>query len=254
MWNRKFTRRVVVFSALLGIVPVLPREAARGADQEGCLVCHRLELRVAAEGGCRYLRIGDSPGGVHEALYCSDCHPDARVMPHTARPGAAQCVGECHGASPASGPSHRRAAYGGLTESHRAPTAPGSACLACHAYADAMGDNAVVGARCVRCHAGEARAVRQGPHWRMASSSGACAGCHPAHRPGIPAGKPVVRCDGPGCHARSTPGMRAIADHRGSEASRRHWGRTLLFLGLVAAAGGFGWSIRAGGGVGGRPE
>ncbi|HEY6009768.1 MAG TPA: hypothetical protein VIU40_15690 [Geobacteraceae bacterium] len=94
------------------------------ADQEGCLFCHRLELANAGA-TVSDLRVAESNRAHHAGLYCSDCHPDAKVTPHAVSPGAARCIGECHSAGTGAVPeTHRRAAFGGLTETHRQAAMP----------------------------------------------------------------------------------------------------------------------------------
>lgn len=240
-------------AALLGMALALLAGVAFPADQEGCLLCHRLGLRIAPDGVGRSLDVRDAPGGSHGTLYCSDCHPDARTIPHAVSPGPSRCIGECHGTPAGSGSSHRRAAFGGLTEAHRNVAYPRPPCLACHAYGDARGEIAAVDARCVACHRNEALAVRKGPHWRMARTSGGCVGCHPAHPQGA-AGKTAANCAGAGCHPRSTPGMRAIVDHRAAESGTGIWAKGVLFLAVAVAAWGFGGTTRPRRGAERSPE
>lgn len=213
---------------------------AGSADQEGCLLCHRLGLRTATNGAGRSLDIRDAPGGNHGSLYCSDCHPDARTIPHPAPPGPSNCIGECHGSNEGATASHRKAAFGGLTETHRKVVSPRPPCLACHAYGDAKGDYPTVNARCVSCHRSEAHAVRKGPHWRMAGGSGGCVGCHPAH-PGGAAGSTSANCGGTGCHPRGTAGMRAIVDHRVRDPAALPWAKGGVFIAIVVLS----WRLAA---------
>ena len=82
---------------LAGMFLILGGYAVAG-DEEGCLFCHRLELhRSSAIAKGSNLRVWDPPGGLHDSLYCSDCHQDAKVAPHPSLPGPATCIGECHG-------------------------------------------------------------------------------------------------------------------------------------------------------------
>jgi hypothetical protein len=244
-------RRVV--SAFIVLAPLLVAASAFPADQEGCLLCHRLGIRVSHDGGSRALDVQDSPGGVHAALYCSDCHPGARTIPHAPSPGPSSCIGECHGSSMAAVTSHRRAAFGGLTETHRGVTSPRPPCLGCHAGGDPGGAGKAADARCVACHRREALAVQEGPHWRMAGNSGRCAGCHPAHPEGSP-GKTPANCSGTGCHSRATPGMQAVVDHRAAESGARSLAKAAIFLALGGASWLFAGASRPRGAGGRRPE
>jgi predicted CxxxxCH...CXXCH cytochrome family protein len=238
-------------AALFGGTLLLLAAAAFPADQEGCLLCHRLPLLSATEKGGRSLEVADPAGGPHGSLYCSDCHPDARTIPHGAPPGPSTCIGECHGTSAGAAPAHRRAAFGGLTETHRGATSPRPPCLACHESGDGKGAVRPIDARCVACHGKEARSVRKGPHWRMGGSAGRCAGCHPAHPQGVP-GKSPARCDGPECHARTTSGMRAIVDHRTDESPVRALAKAGIILAFAAVSWGLAGMTRPRG-PGGRP-
>ncbi|HEY5997337.1 MAG TPA: hypothetical protein VIU29_09955, partial [Candidatus Deferrimicrobiaceae bacterium] len=113
--------------ALLGMI-----RAAHAADQEGCLFCHRLELANAGA-TVSDLRVAEPSRALHAGLYCSDCHPDAKVTPHAVPPGAARCIDDCHSAGTGTVPeTHRRAAFGGLTETHRRTAMPDSPCILCH--------------------------------------------------------------------------------------------------------------------------
>jgi len=253
MWSSGPLRSARWAAAFLGMTLVLLAGVAFPADQEGCLLCHRLGLRIAPDGVGRPLDVRDAPGGSHGTLYCSDCHPDARTIPHAVSPGPSRCIGECHGTPAGSGSSHRRAAFGGLTETHRNVAYPRPPCLACHAYGDARGESAAVDGRCVACHRNEGLAVRKGPNWRMSRASGGCVGCHPAHPQGA-AGKTPANCAGTGCHPRTTPGMRAIVDHRGAESDTGIWAKGVLFLAIAVAAWGFGGTTRPRGGTEGSPE
>jgi len=254
VWNDLAVRPSRAAAALLGMAWVLLGAAALAADQEGCLLCHRLGLRIASEGGGRTADVRDAPGGSHGDLYCSDCHPDARNnIPHATLPGPSRCIGECHGSSAAATASHGRASFGGLTETHRNAASPRPPCLACHAYGDGKGDVAAIDARCVACHRKEAAAVREGPHRRMDGSAGRCVGCHPAHPVGA-SGKTPANCSGPACHARSTARMRAIADHRAPESGAVPWAKGALFLAIAAASRGLAAKTRPGGGAGKGPE
>ncbi len=225
-------------------------------DEEGCLICHRLELRKASADGGASLKVADPRGGVHEPLYCSDCHPDAKTAPHPVPPGPAGCVGACHGSGATAVESHRRAAFGGLTESHRRISAPRAPCLLCHAAADAAGAGGAIVRRCSSCHAGEYSSVSRGVHHRLRPSEGAgmCSACHPAHRA---AGKGSVNCSGAGCHERVTEGMRRLGGHASGRPSGRPVARIMegaAFLSLAVLGGALGRLARrdAGSRGGGR--
>lgn len=208
--------------------------AALAADQEGCLLCHRLDLRVAADGAEKSLKVHDPPGGLHMTLYCSDCHPDAGNAPHAAPPGAAQCIGECHGGNVGATASHRRAAYAGITESHRRLSPGGSPCRLCHSAADRLGDRSAIQGRCAGCHRKEYDVAAAGPHGAFANSARFCVDCHPAHPEGGVAA--AASCAAPGCHARVTPAMRSLVDHRGRGGTGGGVAHTALFF-LLAFAG-----------------
>ena len=219
------------------LVGILTAGAARASDQEGCLLCHRLALRVATDGAERSLKVHDPPDGLHKALYCSDCHPDARNAPHAVPPGAAQCIGECHGGNDGAIASHRRAAFAGFTESHRRVSPGRSPCRLCHSAADRTGDRSEKERRCAGCHRKEYDVAAAGPHGAFANTARFCADCHPAHPEGSAAATTgVASCAGPGCHARVSPGLRALVDHRGQDGKGRGFGRSLLFF-LLAFTG-----------------
>jgi hypothetical protein len=230
--------RAAVGFLLAGMLAAALPAVAHASDQEGCLICHRLGLLAAREGGRQPLDVRDLPGGVHAELYCSDCHPDSRAIPHTAPPGPSSCIGECHGSKPGVPPSHRRAAFGGLTETHRRVTSPRPPCLGCHAEGDAKGSFEPVEARCAGCHRKESLSVREGPHWRMGRGPGHCAGCHPAHPEGVSGKSPAI-CAGPACHARTTARMRAIVDHRAADSGPQRMAKGAVFLAFAGA----GWFL-----------
>lgn len=226
---------------LLGILAASP---ARSSDQEGCLLCHRLELRVAADGAERSLKVHDSPDGLHMTLYCSDCHPDARNAPHPAPPGAAQCIGECHGGSAAAIASHRRAAFAGFTESHRRVSPGRSPCRFCHTAGDRKGDRSAKMRRCAGCHRKEYDAAAAGPHGAFANTARFCADCHPAHPEGTSASTTGgASCLGPGCHVRVSPVLRALVDHRGQEGKGGEFAHGLLFFLLALTGWAAGWVL-----------
>lgn len=215
--------------------------AAAGGDEEGCLLCHGHPLRQHPAAGRPDLRVEDPPGALHASLFCSDCHPDARSAPHPARPGPASCIGECHGGPAERAAAHRRASFGGLTEVHRALSAPAAPCLLCHRQGDRPGGRAPLSGRCEGCHPAQKAASERGVHARAAAGGGAvdCARCHRAHRADR-GNAPVASCDGTGCHGRVDEGMRALAAHDGSR--RAGGGPGGLAAGLVfVAIVGAGW-------------
>jgi len=217
---------------------------AMAADQEGCLLCHRLELRVGADEAERNLKVHDSPDWLHKSLYCSDCHPDARNAPHTAPPVAAQCIGECHGGNDTAVASHRRAAFAGFTESHRRASPGKSTCRLCHSAADRKGDRSAKERQCAGCHRREYDAAAAGPHGGFANTPRFCVNCHPAHPESASAGTSgVASCAAPGCHARVSPVLRALADHRGQGGKGRGFARALLFFLLAFTGGAAGWAL-----------
>jgi hypothetical protein len=237
------------------LIGILAAGAARASDQEGCLLCHRLELRVAADGAERNLKVHDSPDWRHKALYCSDCHPDARNAPHPVPPGAAQCIGECHGGNDGAIASHRRAAFAGFTESHRRVSPGRSPCRFCHSAADRKGDRSAKERRCAGCHRKEYDAAAVGPHGAFANTARFCVDCHAAHPEGTSAATTgVASCAASGCHARVSPAMRALVDHRGQDGKRREFARALIFFLLAFTGWAAGWALSPPSGrEGGRP-
>ena len=235
------------FAALLWALAAVLSVAARpasAADQEGCLLCHRLELLVAADGAERNLKVHDSPDWLHKALYCSDCHPDARNAPHPVPPGGAQCIGECHGGNDGAIASHRRAAFAGFTESHRRVSPGRSPCRLCHSAADRKGDRSSTEQRCAGCHRKEYDAAVAGPHGAFANTARFCVDCHPAHPEGaVAATAGVVSCAAPGCHARVSPVLRALVDHRGQGGKGREYARALVFFLLAFSGWAAGWAL-----------
>lgn len=218
MWNR---RRAGIAFALAWICLPAAGPVLAG-DEEGCLFCHRLELRAADPSpDGRDLRIWETPGGPHGALYCSDCHPDAGKAPHAANPGPAQCIGECHGQSATAKESHRRASFGGLIEAHRGLASPGTPCRLCHRASDKAGGRGLIVVRCAGCHEGARESVARGVHARIGGRRGAgmCPDCHAVHPAATAGGK--VSCAGPGCHASVTVGMKRLALHAGGGAQAR---------------------------------
>ncbi len=232
-------RRTAILLALmlLGLV-----SAAGAGDQEGCLFCHRLEIAKAGS-GVADLRVTDKAGMLHGGLYCSDCHPDAKMAPHAVPPGPSRCIDECHAAGAAVVPeSHRRAAFSGMSESHRQIAMPSSPCMLCHKDADPPSSAFPASARCKGCHPGQALSVSEGVHARLWATSpgGGCTGCHLSH-PSLPPGGRVETgavCKKPGCHEEVTAKMKALAVHSKGGASERP-GRTAAFLvfGLASVLG-----------------
>ena len=245
----RFAVLLWVFAAVLSVATT----PAVAADQEGCLLCHRLGLRVADEGADRILKVLDSPDGLHKALYCSDCHPDARNAPHSVPPGAAQCIGECHGGNDGVVASHRRAAFAGFAESHRRVSPGKSPCRLCHAAADRNGDRSAKERRCAGCHRREYVAAAVGPHGMFANTARFCVDCHPAHPEGPTAAtKGVASCVAPGCHARVSPVLRALVDHRGQDGRGHEFTRALLYFLLAFTGGVAGWALSPPPGRGGN--
>lgn len=215
MWSKGKTAVLIAAWAII----LLPAGRARAVDEEGCLFCHGLDIRAAApEADGRDLRVREAIGGLHDALFCSDCHPDARRAPHAGPPGGAQCIGECHGQTAGAKESHRRASYGGLSEPHRGLSSPEAPCRLCHRATDRVGRRDQVLARCGSCHPREAESESRGVHARFADrqGSGMCSGCHPAH-PSAPGGAKAA-CGGAGCHQQVTAGMTRLVGHKGTAA------------------------------------
>jgi len=234
------------------LIGILAAGAARASDQEGCLLCHRFELRVAVDGAEKILKVHDSPDWLHKALYCSDCHSDARNAPHTIPPGRAQCIGECHEGNDGATASHRRAAFGGFAESHRRVSPGRSPCRICHSAADRKGDRAAKERRCAGCHRKEYAAAAAGPHGGFANTARFCVDCHPAHPEGSAAATTGgASCAGSGCHARVPPAMRALVDHRGQDGKGRRFAQALLFFLLVFSGWAAGWALSPPSGRGG---
>lgn len=234
MWSRK--------KAFLVFLLVFSGSAASAGDQEGCQFCHRLEIHRSsgqAKGGD--LRVWEAPGGLHDPLYCSDCHLDARIAPHPATPGPATCIGDCHGSTSEDRSSHQRASFGGGIEFHRNLSAPRAPCLLCHRASDKKGDTETIGARCGGCHPAEKDSVERGVHARFfrGGTGGMCARCHRAHPDGEDA--PKVSCDGEGCHGKVTGTMRRLAEHEKKGAAGESAGkipRAGVFLFIIV----LGWA------------
>ncbi len=224
---------------MAGAIVLFLAGAARAVDEEGCLFCHRLELASQAagrDGGD--LRVREVTGGAHDALFCSDCHPDARRAPHVVAPGPAQCIMECHGQTARAKESHRRASYGGLSEPHRRLSSPEAPCRLCHRGGDGVEGRAAILERCGSCHPAERASEIRGVHGRLAGRGGCglCVACHPAH-PAAP-GARTATCDGPGCHKTVTAGMKRLVGHRGDVAGGR-----AAEAGVVAGIAALGWVV-----------
>ncbi len=234
MWNR---RNLVILFLLTAIVAA-PSEALPG-DEEGCMICHRLGIRKATAEGGTELRVSDPAGSSHEALYCSDCHPDAKSAPHATAPGTASCIGECHSSSAKARETHRSASFGGLNEAHRAVSAPRAPCLLCHRSTDRPPVRNVVSVRCAGCHAKEKDSVSRGVHARFRSQAGEgmCGECHLAHGTAAPndnAAMGKVNCGGAQCHARVSDRMRRLGGHEKERDAGGKAGAAGIFLAVVA--------------------
>lgn len=240
--------------ALTGVFSLLLPVPARAVDEEGCLFCHGLDLRSpAAHRDGRDLRVWESLRGRHDALFCSDCHADARRAPHAATPGPAQCIGECHGQTAGARDSHRRASYGGLSEPHRGLSSPGAPCRLCHRASDKPGSPETILERCAACHPAQRDSEIRGVHARLAGRGGfgLCVACHAAHPSG--SGQAKAACGGPGCHQTVSAGMNRLVGHRGGVAGGR-----ASEAGLVIGIAALGWivgrrlspSVRKGGDAG----
>ena len=236
MLNRKM-------SALLALAMVGLVSAAEAADQEGCLFCHRLEI---ASAGSRFsdLRVTEPPGSLHAGLYCSDCHPDAKMAPHAVAPGAARCIDECHASGSGTVPeSHRRAAFGGMTEKHRQAAMPSSPCLFCHKAEDPPSAAFPASSRCKGCHPGEALSVAEGVHARLSTTrpGGACPACHGSHPAAASAGggeDKGATCKKMGCHDAVTDRMKALGAHgKGAPGERPNRSRAILVFAAVCLSG-----------------
>lgn len=227
-------RRLVSLAAFLALAVA---SQAWASDEEGCLFCHRLEIRRATARGAGELRVRDATGP-HADLYCSDCHSDAKTAPHPQTPGPAACIGECHAPSPGARETHRRASFGGMTESHRMISAPDAPCRLCHKATDEAGKRSPIASRCEACHARERESVAAGVHGRVDPSGGGllCGSCHRAHPP--PGAAPArAGCGGTGCHSGVTEEMRRLAAHGAGESKGRDAGkgaRAGVFLALTA--------------------
>lgn len=235
MWN---SGKAVLLLLAACLVPLIPGRAA-AADEEGCLFCHGLDLRAAApQTDGRDMRVWEAPAGLHNALFCTDCHTDARRAPHAGAPGPSQCIGECHGQTAGAKESHRRASFGGLSEPHRGLSSPGAPCRVCHRASDKAGSVEEIRGRCAGCHAAEADSEIRGVHARLSGRAGVglCVGCHAAH----PSGSRGVKesCGAPGCHRGVTGSMMRLVGHKGGVAGGRPAEAGLL-IGIAA----LGWII-----------
>lgn len=217
MWNDR-----IAAAALLLLLFAVPGGAA---DQEGCLFCHR--LGIASHGSpVSDLRVTERAGSLHGALYCSDCHPDARMAPHAVPPGPARCIEACHAEGAGTVPeSHRRAAFGGMTESHRPIAMPASPCLVCHRSDDPPSSSSPAAARCKACHPGESLSLSEGVHarLRLPGAGSGCTACHLPH-PAAVAGaraESSVTCRKTGCHDVVTDRMKALGAHGKGAPSER---------------------------------
>ncbi len=211
---------------------------ASGGDEEGCLFCHRLPLRLGTAAGERELRVSDAQANPHSRLFCSDCHPDARTSPHASPPGSARCTEACHDGTAGTLEAHRKASFGGLTERHRGVAGPGGPCRLCHRMADPAGGKGSIAGRCAACHPGQRDAVARGVHKTVVEggAGASCTACHLAHAspaPGVAEGR-AVNCVGPLCHARITEGMRSHGGHR--EGSGGAGGRAVRVGGVLVVA------------------
>lgn len=215
--------------------------AASGGDEEGCMICHRLAIRKSTAEGGTSLRVSDQTGGPHDTLYCSDCHPDAKSAPHSAAPGAASCIGECHSSSTKASQTHRAASFGGLIEGHRSISVPRAPCQLCHRSTDRTSSRKIVAGRCVGCHVRERKSVSRGVHARIQrrTGDGMCADCHLAHgtsakNDNVSFGK--ANCGGGECHARLTDGMKILGGHEKRAESGGKSGTTSAVGIFLAAA------------------
>lgn len=216
MWNRALPAVLLIASVLSG----LPAARALADDQEGCLFCHRLGLTARSGQETRFLRVAEHAGSAHAPLYCSDCHPDAKFAPHSARPNPASCVGDCHGGTTSAKESHRMASAGAGVEAHRKVSYPRAPCLLCHRAEDKGGDRSASEFRCHECHGQKDADVSRGIHATVSAGATAnrCSACHPPHRGNT--GVAVSSCEGAGCHGQVTPRMRRLAGHEKAADSR----------------------------------
>jgi len=98
--------------------------------------------------------------------------------------------------------------------------------------------------RCAGCHRKEYDAAAVGPHGAFADTARFCVDCHVAHPEGTSAATTgVASCVAPGCHARVSPSMRALVDHRGQDGKRREFARALIFFLLAFTGWAAGWAL-----------
>lgn len=211
MWNKRLAAALFLAASLCPGVSL-------AADEEGCLLCHRLELRSASVDGGFDLSVSNLRAPPHDPLHCSDCHADAKAAPHVSTPGPAGCIGECHSPSASAAEAHRAASFGGMTESHRKASVPRAPCRLCHKADDRPGGAAAVVERCGGCHARERDSAEAGVHSGIGTHGvkGDCTLCHVAHPRAAKEGQAAAgraRCDGKECHAGVSPGMRRLAGH-----------------------------------------
>jgi hypothetical protein len=207
------------------------------ADQEGCLFCHRLEIARAGS-GVADLRVTEKAGTTHAGLYCSDCHPDAKMAPHAVVPAGARCIEECHATGAGTVPeSHRKAAFGGLTEKHRRTAMPASPCMLCHKDSDPPSTAFPASARCAGCHPGQAASLSEGVHARLSATSpgGGCPACHVPHPAPGGASTAAVTCKRPGCHDVVDDRKRRLAVHGKSDAPGMPGRKTAMGVFALAA-------------------
>lgn len=241
---------------MMWVLSILAAGPAMAEDQEGCLFCHRLGLVVRSGLEIRHLQVGEHAGISHASLYCSDCHPDAKMAPHPARPNPASCVGECHGVTSSARDTHRRASTGGGVETHRKVSFPRAPCLLCHSGEDKVGDATATDFRCHGCHREKVTDIRRGVHSWVSSAQTAnrCAACHPPHRGG--SGVTTPSCDGPRCHAKVSPRMLRLAGHEKGEDSwfsLQRAGRMGTFVAIAFLGWFVGGRISRPAGKGGNP-
>ncbi len=209
MWNRVLP----AVSLMVWVLSSLAAGPAMAEDEEGCLFCHRLGLVVRNGQETRHIQVEDPAGSAHASLYCSDCHPDAKIAPHPERPSPASCIGDCHGVTTSAKDSHRRASVGRGVEAHRKISFPRAPCHLCHRGEDKAGDRAAIDSRCRGCHREKVADVLGGIHSRVSTipEANRCSGCHPPHAGGTNAG--TSSCEGTGCHAKVSTRMKSLAGH-----------------------------------------
>ena len=90
--------------------------------------------------------------------------------------------------------------------------------------------------RCAGCHRKQYDIVAVGPHGAFVNTARFCVDCHPAHPEGPAATTGGASCAGPGCHARVSPALRGLVDHRGENGRGSGFARSLVFF-LLAFTG-----------------